>query len=110
MGEHERYNSKRTFSKGNPDSASTLKKMQYQLDAIERKLDSLLRQSGSRDFKSSYPSKPRREYDNSKRPFKPNNNKENESARGKEKFYSGLQSGPKRVPGKSSFMRKKRSS
>lgn len=110
MSEHERYNRKRTFSKGIPDSASTLKKMQYQLDAIERKLDSLLRQSGSRDFNSSYPSKPRREYYNSKRPFKPNNIKENESARGKGKFYYGLQSEPKRVPGKSSFVKRKRSS
>ena len=111
MGEHERYNSKRTFSKGNPDSASTLKKMQYQLDAIERKLDSLLKQSGpSRsNFNSSYLGKPHREHSDSRGSYKVKHATRSDGEKSKGKFYSGLQSGARKGPAKSSFKSKKRS-
>ena len=111
MSEHERYNSKRTFSKGIPDSASTLKKMQYQLDAIERKLDSLLKQSGpSRsNFNSSYLGKPHREHSDSRGSYKLRHATRSDGEKSMGKFYSGLQSGARKGPAKSSFKGKKRS-
>jgi len=109
MNEHAQPKNRENFSKDTPDTAAVLKKMQYQLDAIERKIDSLLKQSGPRDFKSTYPSKPRREYDETKRSFKPKHTKRKEEAPSEGKFYHGLQSGVKKSPDKSRFGGKKRS-
>jgi len=105
MSENEQTK-KDTFSRDS-GNAAVLKKMQYQLDAIERKLDSLLRQSGQGNFKSSYPAKPRREFDNSSRPFGQKYPRRNEGARSPGKFYNGLQSGARKGPSKSSFGRRK---
>ena len=96
MGEHKQSNNKEYFSKDIADTAAILKKMQYQLDAIERKVDSLVKSSGPRDYKGGYPSKPRRDFDDSKRSFKPKYAKRKEGASSAGKFYHGLPSTPKK--------------
>jgi len=94
MSEHKRSNNNKTFSIDTTDTADILKKIQYQLDAIERKVDSLVKSSGPRDYKGGYSSTPRRDSDNSKRSFKTKhaNRKERTSSEGK--FYHGRSSGP----------------
>ncbi len=96
MSEHKRSNNKKTFSEDTADTAAILKKMQYQLDAIERKVDSLVKSSGPRDYKGRYPSTPRRDSDDSKRSFKPKHANRKEGASSAGKFYHGLPSGPKK--------------
>jgi len=96
MSEHERSNNNKTFSKDTADTTASLKKMQYQLDAIERKVDSLVKSSGPRDYKGDYPSKPRRYSDDSRRSFKPKHAMRKEGASRAGKFYHGLPSGPKK--------------
>ena len=96
MSEHKRSNNKKTFSKDTADTAAILNKMQYQLDAIERKVDSLVKLSGPRDYKGGYPSKPRRDSNDPKRYYKPNHAKREEGASSAGKFYHGLRSVPKK--------------
>jgi len=98
----------KSFTKSTPDTATTLKRMQYQLDAIERKVDSLLKQSGPKDFKSTYSPKPHRGFDSSKRTFNPKYAKQKEGARSEGKFYYGFPTGVKKSPGKSSYRNKKK--
>jgi hypothetical protein len=107
MSEQSPPKSKNTFSNDTPDTATQLKKIQHQLDALERKIDSLLKQSGPRHFKNPYPSKPRRDYDDTKRPFKQKHAKRKEAVRTEGKFYYGLQSGAQKSSGKSGFGRNK---
>ena len=89
MNEHEQ-------PKNDGNTAAALKKMQYQLDAIERKVDTLLKSSGGRDYKSRYESKPYRGHDQSNRPFKAKHAKRKVEASSEGKFYHKLQSGPKK--------------
>ncbi len=96
MSEHGLSKNRKTFSKEAPDTAGILKKMQYQLDAIERKIDSLVKPSGPRDFKSAFPSKPRRESTDAKYPSKQKHAKRKEAASSEGKFYHGLPSGGKK--------------
>ena len=96
MSEYKQSTNKNTFSKDTTDTAAILKKMQYQLDAIERKVDSLVKSSGPRDYKGGYPSRPRRDFEDSQRSFKLKHAKRKEGASSAGKFYHGLQSAPKK--------------
>jgi len=100
-----------SFQKRAPDTAATLRKMQYQLDSMERKLDSLLKQSGpSRsNFNSSYLGKPHREHSDSRGSYKLKHATRSDGEKSMGKFYSGLQFGARKGPAKSSFKSKKRS-
>ncbi len=90
------------------DTNDILRKMQYQLDCMERKIDSLVKQAVPRDFNSKYPSKPRREFDDKKRPFKVKHAKRKEGAKSAKGFYSDIVSGEKKTSSKSSFRNKKK--
>ena len=96
MSEHEQSNNNKAFSKDTADTADILKKIQYQLDAIERKVDSLVKSSGPRDYKGKYSSTSRRDSDDSKRSFRPKHANRKEGANSAGKFYHGLPSGPKK--------------
>jgi len=102
---------KESFQREAPDTAATLKKMQYQLNSMERKLDSLLKQSGpSRsNFNSSYLGKPHREHSDSRGSYKLKHATRSDGEKSMGKFYSGLQFGARKGPAKSSFKSKKRS-
>lgn len=109
MNEQSQPKNKNSFNKTASDSEATLQKMQNQLDSMERKLDLLLKQSGPRDFKSKYPSNNRREYDDSKRPYKQKYAKRSDEVRSEGKFYYGLPTSARKSPNKNSYGSKKSS-
>ena len=108
MSEREHYKGKKTFSKDTPDTGGALKKMQYQLDAIERKLDSLLKQSRPQGFKNRYDAKPYREHDKPNSRYKSKHAGRKTEVSGSDKFYHKLQSGPKKHAKKSKLGKDKR--
>ena len=71
MGEHFRPKKNKTFTKeiDVSDLDSKIKRIQFQLESMERKIAFLFRQSGTRDDKATTSSKSHRENDTSKRTF-----------------------------------------
>ncbi len=90
------------------DTDTILQKMQYQLDCMERKIDSLVKQTAPRDFKSKYPAKPQRKFDDKKRPFKAKHVKRKEGTKTPKGFYTEILSGEKKSSSKSHFRNKKK--
>lgn len=80
---------KYSSSTDNQDILALLKKLQYKLDSVEFKLDSLIQESKQNAFKGKHSSKPHKEYDGLKhrKGRKYEGKREGPSSEGK--FYDG---------------------
>ena len=90
----------------NQDIMALLKKFQYKLDSMEKKIDSLIQDSKQKTFKGKPFSKPYKEYDESKRHKIQKYNERKEGASGGEKFYDGRPFGNRKNSGQSDFKKK----
>ena len=88
------------FNKDSGAIVGVLKRMQVKLDSMEEKIDSLLKQSKEKTFKSKQFSRPRKEFDKTKHygERKPEGKKEELASEGK--FYHGRPFGKKKNTGK----------
>ncbi|MGR3177078.1 MAG: hypothetical protein ACUZ8E_03360 [Candidatus Anammoxibacter sp.] len=99
----------KTFSHAdNQDIMALLKKLQYKLDSVENKIDSLIQESKQKTLKGKPFSKPHKEYDESKRHKIIKYNERKETSSGREKFYDGQPFGRKKNSGEGSDFKKKK--
>lgn len=88
---------------GNQDIINLLKKMQYKIDSMEEKIDSLVRRSRQKTFTEKPSSRLHKDYERPRRPKvgKYEGKKDEDSSEGK--FYHGRPFGRKKDRGKSDF-------
>jgi len=103
MSEAEKNENKEVSFKDNETIVSLLKEMVLKLDAMEKKVDALSRESKHKAFKDKPFSKPRGAYDKHKSPRgrRPEGKKETPSSEGK--FYHGLPFAKKKAGGKGRY-------
>ena len=92
----------------NWDIGSALKKMQVQLDSMEKKIDSLVQQSKPRTFRDKSFSMPNRDYVKTRRPSERRYEGKKEGVSSEGKFYHGRPFGKKKDGGKNSLKRGKK--
>ncbi|MGR3318048.1 MAG: hypothetical protein ACUZ8O_06160 [Candidatus Anammoxibacter sp.] len=92
----------------NQDIMALLKKLQYKLDSVEEKIDSLIQDSKQKTFKGKPFSKPHKEYDESTRHKIIKYNERKEASSGKEKFYDGQPFGRNKNSEPGDFKKKKK--
>ena len=105
MNEIVNSKSEENFPKDNQYMADLLKRMQYQLDAMEKKIDALMQQSKQETFKSKHFAKPYQEYDKARRPTERKYGGKRDETSSEGKFYHGRPFGKKKDGGKSHFRR-----
>ncbi len=108
MTKNVNYRNKKDFPKDDQDVVTLLKKMQYQLNSLEEKVDSLLQQSKRSTFRDKHFSKPYKEYDKTRRPKDRKFEGKKEGAPSEGKFYHGQPFNKKKDGGKSSLRRKRK--
>ena len=109
MGENANLKNKEVSSESIQDVFALLKKMQCQLDSMEKKLDLLTQQSKPKTFKGGHPSKPYKDGGETSRFKKRKYEGKKEEGPSEGKFYHGHPFGKKKDSGKSSFKKNKKS-
>ena len=109
MNENEKNKNEENRAADNQDIVDLLKKMQYKIDLVEEKIDSLIRQSKQKAFTGKQFSGPRKGYDKPRHPKERKYEGKKEESSSEGKFYHGRPFGKKNDKGKSNFKRNKKS-
>lgn len=107
MNENANFKNIEDSPNNDQDIAALLKKIKYQLDSMEKKIDSLTHQSRPKTFAGKPLSRPRQEYDKTKRQKEQKYEGRKEEVSSEGRFYHGRPFNKKKTSGASSFGRKR---
>ncbi len=92
----------------NQGTMALLKKLQYKLDSMEKKIDFLIQESKQKTFKDKHFSKPHREYDGPKHHKRRKYEGEKDGSSSERKFYDGHPFDKNKNSGQDNFRKNKK--